>query len=112
MCCVHCHGVKEAGRIPSDERVKAFLMVRIQRLAGLVLPAFAALALVAPLQAVRAEAPAVDDGLSALAAMSLEDLTDIDISSVSKRLEKRSDAAAAIHVITQEDIRRSTAVSL
>ena len=87
-------------------------MVRIQRMASLVFPAFAALALAALPPAAHAEDAPADDGLTALAAMSLEDLTDIDISSVSKRLEKRSDAAAAIHVITQEDIRRSTAVSL
>lgn len=52
------------------------------------------------------------DDLSALASMSLEDLADIEISSVSKRMEKRTAAAAAIHVITAEDIRRSTATSL
>lgn len=87
-------------------------MVRIQYVAWLVLPAFFGLALATPPPAACAENAPADDGLSALAAMSLEDLTDVDISSVSKRVEKRSDAAAAIHVITQEDIRRSTAVSL
>jgi iron complex outermembrane recepter protein len=50
--------------------------------------------------------------LSHLADMSLEDLTNIDVSSVSKRKEKRHVAAAAIHVITQEDIRRSAATRL
>lgn len=90
-------------------------MVRVKRLAGLMLQAFAALAftaLAARADDTRAEAPPRADGLSALAEMSLEDLTDIDISSVSKRQEKRSSAAAAVYVITQEDIRRSTAVSL
>ncbi len=39
--------------------------------------------------------------------MSLQQLTDIDVTSVSKRTEKASQAAAALYVITQEDIRRS-----
>jgi len=42
-----------------------------------------------------------------LANMSLQDLTDIDVTSVSKRSEKASQTAAALYVITQEDIRRS-----
>ncbi|MBX3177912.1 MAG: TonB-dependent receptor [Candidatus Hydrogenedentes bacterium] len=51
-------------------------------------------------------------GVSRLAEMSLEELADLEISSVSKRAEPRTGAAAAIFVITQEDIRRSTAVTL
>ncbi len=39
--------------------------------------------------------------------MSLQQLTDIDVTSVSKRTEKASQTAAALYVITQEDIRRS-----
>jgi len=39
--------------------------------------------------------------------MSIEDLANIEISSVSKKKESLSDAAAAVFVITQEDIRRS-----
>jgi len=38
--------------------------------------------------------------------MDLEALMKIEVTSVSKRPEKLSDAAAAIYVITQEDIRR------
>src|SRR5438093_3529420 len=45
--------------------------------------------------------------LSDLADMSLEDLTKIEVTSVSKHKEKLADAPAAIFVITQEDIRRS-----
>jgi iron complex outermembrane receptor protein len=41
--------------------------------------------------------------------MDLEALMKIEVTSVSKRPEKLSDAAAAIYVITQEDIRRSGA---
>ena len=44
--------------------------------------------------------------------MSIEDLADIEISSVSKKKESLSDAAAAIFVITQEDIRRSGSTSI
>ena len=42
-----------------------------------------------------------------IANISLQDLVDIDVTSVSKRTEKASQAAAALYVITQEDIRRS-----
>ncbi len=42
----------------------------------------------------------------------LEKLMNIEVTSVSKRPEKLMNAAAAIHVITQEDIRRSGATSL
>lgn len=42
-----------------------------------------------------------------LADLSLEQLSSISVTSVSKREEKASEAAAAIFVITQEDIRRS-----
>jgi len=44
--------------------------------------------------------------------MDLEALMKIEVTSVSKRPEKLSDAAAAIYVITQEDIRRSGAASI
>ncbi len=42
-----------------------------------------------------------------LAELSLEELMDIKVTSVSKKEQKLSQSAAAIHVITQEDIRRS-----
>ncbi len=44
--------------------------------------------------------------------MTLEELTSIEISSVSKRVERLIDAAASIYVITSEDIRRSGATSI
>ncbi|HKQ37144.1 MAG TPA: TonB-dependent receptor, partial [Verrucomicrobiae bacterium] len=44
--------------------------------------------------------------------MNLEDLMKIEVTSVSKRPEKLSDAAAAIYVITNEDIRRSGVTSI
>src|SRR5437773_1780956 len=39
--------------------------------------------------------------------MSIEELMKIQVTSVSKKREQLSDAASAIQVITQEDIRRS-----
>lgn len=53
-------------------------------------------------------AQAVDD----LMELSLQDLLDVDVTSVSKKSERRSEAAAAIYVISNEDIRRSTATSI
>jgi iron complex outermembrane receptor protein len=47
-----------------------------------------------------------------LLSLSLEELMNIEIHSVSKRPEKLSEAASAIQVITQEDIKRSGATNL
>ena len=47
-----------------------------------------------------------------LTELSLEELMNIKITSVSKKPERLADAAAAIFVITQEDIRRSGATSI
>src|SRR3546814_15772818 len=44
--------------------------------------------------------------------LSIEELTQVEVTSVSKRAERLSDAPAAIYVITSEDSRRSTATSL
>ncbi|MGH8056114.1 MAG: TonB-dependent receptor plug domain-containing protein [Candidatus Entotheonellia bacterium] len=44
--------------------------------------------------------------------MTLEELVTIEISSVSKKAEPLSDAAAAVYVITQQDIRRYGATSI
>lgn len=44
--------------------------------------------------------------------MSVEDLMNMKVTSVSKRTQKLADAAAAVYVITQEDIRRSGATSI
>jgi iron complex outermembrane receptor protein len=45
-------------------------------------------------------------------AISLEDLMNLKVTSVSKREQKLADAPAAIFVITQEDIRRSGALNI
>ena len=47
-----------------------------------------------------------------LAQLSLEELSNIEITSVSKRAERLSDAPTSVFVITAEDIRRSGATSL
>jgi iron complex outermembrane receptor protein len=47
-----------------------------------------------------------------LTVMSLEDLMNVEVTSVSKKEQKLSQAAAAVYVITQEDIRRSGATSI
>src|SRR5436190_5198190 len=51
-------------------------------------------------------------GVHDVTAMSLEDLMNTQVFSVSKRTQKVADAAAAIFVITQDDIRRSGASSI
>jgi iron complex outermembrane recepter protein len=45
-------------------------------------------------------------------ALSVEDLMNMQVTSVSKRTQKVADAAAAVFVITQEDIRRSGATNI
>lgn len=47
-----------------------------------------------------------------LTALSLEQLMNIEVTSVSKRSQKIGDTAAAVYVITQEDIRRSGATNI
>ena len=44
--------------------------------------------------------------------LSIEELTQLDVTSVSRRSERLSQVAAAVTVITQEDLRRSGATSL
>ncbi len=47
-----------------------------------------------------------------LTTLSIEELMNIEVTSVSKKKEKISDAAAAVFVITQDDIRRSGATTI
>jgi iron complex outermembrane receptor protein len=51
-------------------------------------------------------------GVPDVAKMSIEDLMNMEVTSVSKRTQKVADAAAAVFVITQEDIRRSGAANI
>ena len=60
------------------------------------------------LQPLRSQQPPVKP----LADLSLEDLLNIEVTSVSKKPEKASEAPAAVFVITRDDIRRSGAVSV
>lgn len=63
----------------------------------------------------RACPPAMaDDEVSTreLLNMSLAELSNIEVTSVSKKAEKANEAAAAVFVITQEDIKRSGATSI
>ena len=53
-----------------------------------------------------------ESGVAQLKELSLEELMDIEVTSVSKRPERLSETASAIQVITQEDIRRSGATRL
>lgn len=55
---------------------------------------------------------AAASGNAGLADMSLEELANIQITSVSKRPESLADAPASVFVITAEDIRRSGAITL
>lgn len=65
------------------------------------------LTLAAPSAMGQTEAPR-----NSLATMSLQDLMNVEVTSVSKTGQKLSQTAAAIYVITQEDIRRSGAENI
>jgi len=74
--------------------------LRLRFLAGAIAALFLACANAA-------EPPPTD-----LADLSLEQLTNIEVTSVSRRGERLADAAASIYVITNDDIRRSGVTSL
>ncbi|GFO66482.1 TonB-dependent receptor [Geomonas limicola] len=75
---------------------------------GKMLPGIAALVL-----GLSTPVQATDGGnMSEFLSMPLEDLMQIEITSVSKKSQRLSDAAAAVFVITQEDIRRSGVTSI
>jgi iron complex outermembrane recepter protein len=52
------------------------------------------------------------DNRKPVAAMTLEELAEVEVTTVSKKPESRLEAAAAVYVITQEDIRRSGVTTL
>ena len=70
----------------------------------------AAIAVLLPLGAPAALAQANE--VTGLTRLSIEQLMEIEIVSVSKKPQRLADAAAAIHVITSDDIRRSGATSI
>jgi iron complex outermembrane receptor protein len=80
-------------------------MPRLRSRGGGVALAFACLALASP---VRADELLAHD----LADLSLEQLANVVVTSVSRRSERLSDVSASIYVITAEDIRRSGAGTL
>ena len=60
-------------------------------------------------------APALQEeslGLAALKQLSILELSEIEVTSVSRTAESLGSAAAAIAVVTQEDIRRSGATTV
>ncbi len=93
----------KACRMVNPGRGKDFL---VYRFAGVLT---ALLLLVLSVQEITAaEAPTPED----LFPLTIEELMNVSITSVAKRPQRMSDAAAAIFVITQEDIRRSGATSI
>ena len=68
--------------------------------------------LVAGCALVLATSRAAELQVASLVDLSLEQLTNIEITSVSRSAERLSDAAASIYVISAEDIRRSGANSI
>lgn len=73
---------------------------------------FVALGMAAFASGAFAQAPKALASPAALKQLSVEQLMDIEVTSVSKRQEKLSETASAIQVISSEDIRRSGATSL
>ncbi len=75
-----------------------------------------ALAVIAALTFTLGQTPAgaeeAPDSTAVLKSLSLEELMDLEVTSVSKRLERLAETASAIQVVTGEDIRRSGATSI
>src|SRR5438477_9700275 len=55
---------------------------------------------------------AQNQGVPDISRMSIEELMNVEVTSVAKRPQRVADAAAAVFVLTQEDIRRSGAASI
>jgi iron complex outermembrane recepter protein len=68
--------------------------------------------LVAAMTALFVMAASAQSNVVDVTTMSVEDLMNMQVTSVSKRTQKVADAAAAVYVITQEDIRRSGATNI
>jgi iron complex outermembrane receptor protein len=62
--------------------------------------------------AVRADSMADTNSIQSLKRMSVDDLMNVEVTSVSKKEEKLSEAPAAVYVLTQDDIHRSGATSI
>jgi iron complex outermembrane recepter protein len=61
---------------------------------------------------IRAQTPAPRASIGALKKLSVEQLSDIEVTSVSRTSERLGGAAAAVTVVTNEDIRRSGATNI
>lgn len=83
-----------------------FCMGRPSRLPNLWVVAFAVVA------CALGEEAAEEKPSSNLADLSLEELMNVEITSVSRKVEKKAEASAAVFVVTQEDIRRSGATTV
>ncbi|MGH8523056.1 MAG: response regulator, partial [Gammaproteobacteria bacterium] len=102
------------GCYPLGAKKRGRRIHRAQTWAGGVCASLLALAAVncragetAPAPASNAARVPAESGVAQLKKMSVEELMDIEVTSVSKRPESLSETASAIQVITQEDIRRS-----
>lgn len=101
------------GRVENSLRSGRFLLSCCGRSAALLFFATVASYRVCALNEAAATAPTADSQASAeLSQMSLEQLVNVQVTSVSRRPQSLMQAAAAIQVITGEDIRRFGATSL
>jgi iron complex outermembrane recepter protein len=101
-------GLKYPARAPGIRRPRESTALALLGLGlGAIEKAVRALCLISMAATVWAQKPGAD-----LTKASLEDLMDIEVTSVSKKEEKLFQTAAAIYVITQEDIRRSGLTSI
>lgn len=101
--------------MPADpnRRIVARLLL-VSRAAALVVTGIGAFVLVGWVGVVSAaaqSAPAEKEPRD-LTELSVEELANVEVSTAGKKQQKRSEVAAAIYVITQEDIRRSGATSI
>jgi len=62
--------------------------------------------------AIPGDVSAAEDVQAHVLSLSLEELMEVTVTSVSRKKERQFEAAAAVHVITQEDIRRSGATTI
>ena len=87
-------------------------MLRMPSLAHSTILVSVAFALSFSLPAMASETNGEDINTHELLNLSLEQLSNIEVTSVSKRAEKAREAAAAIFVITPDDIRQSGATAI
>lgn len=80
--------------------------MHVKRAVPLALALFAGAAVAADERTLAVNSP------SALSRLSIEELADIEISSVSRRAERLADAPAAVYVITRDEIRRAGVTTL